>query len=64
MAISDGESGYTVSEAPKEKAIGNSGTSIELKLNPESLEFLEKYKIQHIIKTYSDHISFPIELVD
>ncbi|MDJ1257586.1 MAG: molecular chaperone HtpG [Candidatus Midichloria sp.] len=61
---STGESGYTVVVAPKEKGLDNSGTVVELKLTPESLELLEKYRIQHIIKTYSDHIAFPIELID
>lgn len=61
---STGESGYTVVAAPKEKGLDSSGTVIELKLTPESLELLEKYRIQHIIKTYSDHIAFPIELIN
>ncbi|MDJ1407152.1 MAG: hypothetical protein MRQ13_01960 [Candidatus Midichloria sp.] len=43
--------------APQEKELDTSGTVIELKLTPESLELLEKYRIQHIIKTYSDHIA-------
>lgn len=61
---SNGKNGYTISEAPLERSLDTSGTVIELQLNNENLGFLEKYKIQHIIKTYSDHISFPIELIE
>ncbi|GHM58674.1 MAG: chaperone protein HtpG [Candidatus Mesenet longicola] len=36
----------------------------EQKLSSEEHEFLDKFRIEHIITTYSDHIAFPIEFVD
>ncbi|WP_339045394.1 molecular chaperone HtpG [Candidatus Mesenet endosymbiont of Agriotes lineatus] len=40
------------------------GTEITLFLRPEEQEFLDKFRIEHIITTYSDHIAFPIEFID
>jgi len=37
------------------------GTSIILHLKPGEDDFLDKFRLRHIVKTYSDHISFPIE---
>lgn len=39
------------------------GTVISLHLKKDEDEFLDKFRLRHIAKTYSDHISFPIELV-
>lgn len=40
------------------------GTKIELQIKQSEVEFLEKFRIQHIIRTYSDHLTFPVELID
>lgn len=56
---SDGHSDYKITKLDYELP---RGTKIVLSLNPESSEFLDKYRLKHIIQTYSDHISFPIEL--
>ena len=40
------------------------GTKIELHIKPSEIEFLEKFRLQHIIRTYSDHLNFPVELID
>jgi len=40
------------------------GTVVELTLKPTEIEYLDKHTIKHIIKTYSDHIAFPIHLID
>ncbi len=40
------------------------GTKIILKIKESEEEFLEPYRIRHIIHTYSDHVEFPIELID
>ncbi len=37
------------------------GTDIILYLKDDEIEFLDTLRIRHIIKTYSDHISIPIE---
>ena len=39
------------------------GTEIVLHMKPDATRFLETYEIERIVRTYSDHILFPIELV-
>lgn len=58
---SDGASGFEVYEHDQTLA---RGTVIVLKTKPEESEFIDKYRIRHIISTYSDHIAFPIKLID
>ena len=58
---SEGKGEYSISEHGTVEA---TGTSIHLHIKPEAVEFLEKFKVQHIVTTYSDHISFPITLTD
>ena len=41
---------------------GSNGTCITLYLNNEDSEFASRWKIEDIIKRYSDHIAFPIYL--
>lgn len=53
---SDGMGEYTV--APAEKA--TRGTIITLHLKKDAKEFLEKQRIQTVVRTYSDHIPFPV----
>jgi len=54
--ISAGDGEFDIEPAEKE---GN-GTSITLFLKDEDEEFLETYRIESIIKKYSNHIPFPI----
>ena len=58
---SDGKGDYSVApcdEAPER------GTRITLQLKKDQREYLEKSRLEHIIKTYSDHIAIPIKLLD
>jgi len=55
---SDGKTGFTIKETKKEDI----GTQITLYLNEEGHEYTNKWSIDTIIKKYSDHIAFPIEL--
>ena len=57
---SDGKSGFTISAADKQ----DTGTAITLFLKSDAKEFLEEERISHLIKKYSDHISFPIQWLD
>ena len=57
---SDGKSGFTISGADKQ----DTGTAITLFLKSDAKEFLEQERISHLIKKYSDHISFPINWLD
>tara|TARA_B100001939_G_scaffold315853_1_gene301385 strand:+ start:21188 stop:23092 length:1905 start_codon:yes stop_codon:yes gene_type:complete len=56
---SDGLGEYTIS--PAEKA--GRGTDIIIDLKEDAKEFLEEHRLRNIIKTYSDHIAIPINLV-
>ncbi len=40
------------------------GTSITLHIKEEFNDYLDKFRLQHIAQTYSDHISIPIIVVD
>ena len=55
---SDGSGSFTVT--PVENAAR--GTSIVLHLKDDALEFLEDWKIESVVRTYSDHIAHPIML--
>ena len=58
---SGGYDGFEVSEHNEKLP---RGTKIELYIKPSEVEFLEKFRLQHIIRTYSDHLTFPVELID
>lgn len=58
---SSGHDGFEVYESSE--ALPR-GTKIELHIKPSEVEFLEKFRLQHIIRTYSDHLVFPVELID
>lgn len=57
---SDGKGEFSI--APAERA--HSGTTVTLYLKKDAKEFAEEARIRHIIKTYSEHISFPVKLGD
>ncbi|MDE5591492.1 MAG: molecular chaperone HtpG, partial [Helicobacter sp.] len=56
--ISDGSGEFEVEKCEKE----TQGTEIKLYLKEEEKEFASRYRIEEIIKKYSDHIPFPIFL--
>ena len=58
MWESKGEGKFTVTESD----IKHRGTKIVVHLKKEEDQYLDKFHIKHLIKTYSDHITFPIEL--
>ncbi len=57
---SDGKGGFTIEPAERE----SSGTTVTLHLKKDAKEFAEDARVRHIIKTYSEHISFPVKLGD
>ena len=62
---SDGESSFTIKETEDPSLLAsNRGTTIELTLTKDSKEYLDKDRIQNIIRRYSDHISIPIYISD
>ncbi|MCC1492159.1 molecular chaperone HtpG [Cognatishimia sp. F0-27] len=55
---SDGKGSFTIAPATRETA----GTTVTLHLKKDASEFAEDARIRRIIKTYSEHISFPVKL--
>jgi molecular chaperone HtpG len=52
----------TYSLAPAQRA--ERGTSVELKLKEDVAEFAEAWRLEQIVKKYSDYVSFPIYVAD
>ncbi|MEP3430784.1 MAG: molecular chaperone HtpG [Roseibium sp.] len=57
---SDGKGQFTIEEGNRETC----GTTVLLQMKKDAKEFLEEARVRHIIRTYSDHISFPVKLGD
>jgi len=55
---SAGEGDFTVESA----AIENRGTTVTLHLKDSEAEFLESFRLESLIRKYSDHIGFPVLL--
>lgn len=55
---SDGKGEFTIEPAERDAP----GSTVVLHLKKDAKEFLEEGRIRHIIKTYSEHISFPVNL--
>lgn len=56
---SNADGKYTISPAEEAQ---DRGTKIALHIKEDATEFTDKHRIKHIVRTYSDHISFPVEL--
>jgi molecular chaperone HtpG len=57
---SDGQGEFSI--APAEMSLR--GTLITLHLKNDVEEYLDAFRLRHIVQTYSDHISFPISITD
>ena len=57
---SDGKGAFSIEPADRD----SNGTTVTLHLKGDAAEFAEETRVKHIIKTYSEHISFPIKLGD
>ena len=53
---STGEGDFTLEDIEK----SDKGTSITLYLRDDENEFADGFRLRHIIRTYSDHITFPV----
>lgn len=68
---SDGTNSYDIDEiaidSEESKKYGfddsnKTGSAVEMHLNEDSKEFASRWKIEELVKRYSDHIAFPIYL--
>ncbi len=56
--IADGSGEYTIEDSDKDQR----GTTITIHLKEEDKEYLEKYRIEEIIKKYSNFVPFPVKV--
>jgi molecular chaperone HtpG len=56
---SDGKGEFTISDAEKDSV----GTSITLHLREDESEYLDDFRVKHIVNKYSEHISLPIKML-
>ena len=56
--ISDGKTGFEIE--PAERALA--GTTVLLHLNEEGKQYANSWRLQEVVKKYSNHIAFPIFL--
>ena len=62
---SSGGAGFELAPASEEQAKRvPRGTEIVLHLKEDAARFLQPFELERVIRTYSDHILFPIELLD
>ena len=62
---SSGGGGFEIAPASEEQTARVArGTEIVLHLKEDAKKYLEPHEIRRVVATYSDHILFPIELVD
>ena len=57
---SDGKNAYTLENITKE----TQGTEITLHLREEEAEFAENFRLRSLIKKYSEHVAFPIKMLE
>ena len=57
---SDGKNGYNIEKGEKK----NSGTELILHLKKDAKEFLDGTRIQFVVRKYSDHISYPVKMLE
>ena len=57
---SDGKGAYTLTPATRDQA----GTDIVLHLKDDAEEYLETYRLDHVVRKWADNIAVPIAIVD
>lgn len=56
--VSDGKGEFSIEKTERPER----GTTVVLHLKKDAKEFLEEARVSHVVKTYSDHIAFPVTL--
>ena len=56
---SDGKGEFTITESQRDSA----GTTITLHLREDATEYVDDFRVKHIINKYSEHISLPIKML-
>ena len=58
---SSGDGTYTIAAAETEQPVG---TTVILHMKEGEDEFLDLFRVRHVVKTYSDHIAVPVEVIN
>src|SRR5437868_11256 len=59
---SDGKTGFELEEVTGDAARKSAGTTVLIHFNDEGVQYANSYRLQEIIRKYSNHIAFPIFL--
>jgi molecular chaperone HtpG len=59
---SDGKTGFDIEEATGSDARSTAGTTVLIHFNEEGAPYASSWRLQEIVKKYSNHIAFPIFL--
>lgn len=59
---SDGKSGFDIEEVSGDAARKSAGTTVLIHFNDEGAQYANSWRLQEIVKKYSNHIAFPIFL--
>src|SRR6201989_2233538 len=59
---SDGKTGFEIEEAAGADARSSAGTTVIIHFNVEGAQYANSWRLQEIVKKYSNHIAFPIFL--
>ena len=59
---SDGKTGFEIEEAAGSDARSTAGTTVLIHFNEEGVQYANSWRLQEIVKKYSNHIAFPIFL--
>lgn len=59
---SDGKTGFDIEEATGNNARSSAGTTVLIHFNDEGAQYANSWRLQEIVKKYSNHIAFPIFL--
>jgi molecular chaperone HtpG len=59
---SDGKTGFDLEEVVGEEARKSAGTSVLVHFNEEGAQYANGWRLQEVVKKYSNHIAFPIFL--
>ncbi|AXC15926.1 Chaperone protein HtpG [Acidisarcina polymorpha] len=59
---SDGKTGFEIEEATGSDARSSAGSTVLIHFNDEGAQYANSWRLQEIVKKYSNHIAFPIFL--
>ena len=59
---SDGQTGFDIEEASGAEARDSAGTTVRIYFNDEGAQYANSWRLQEIVRRYSNHIAFPIFL--